>query len=426
MGTIIIRGGTLIDGRGGPPLEDATLVIRDGVIAEVKGAGEVRWTDGTKGPGEPEGPAGPSDLVIDARGKTVLPGLIDCHVHLMGDGNPDILRALKKTVPRYTLEAAVHARRTLEAGFTTVRDAGGEALVDIALRDAVRDGLVPGPRMLVSGLPLTTTGGHGDPFWPPALEFKHRRVVDSPDEARKAAREELRNGADVIKLCATGGVMTERSIVTSRCMTVAEMQAAVEEAQNVGARTLAHAHGTQGVKNAILAGVDSIEHGMYLTDEVIELMLERGVFLVPTLAAVHRILANAEKAGMPDWVVSKCREHGEAHRASFRRALAAGVKIAMGTDAATPYNFHGENALELELMVREGMTPMQAIVAATGRAAECLGLEEKLGTLEPGKLADVIVVDGDPLADIRCLQDKTRIVLVIKGGAIAVRRDSTA
>lgn len=405
---ITITGATVIDGTGKPPVPNAAVVIKDGRIVSV----------------EPEGsPAAGDDVVhIDARGRTVLPGLMDCHVHITGDGNPDILRQLRKTIPRVAFEASVHARRTLETGFTTVRDAGAGHLIDISLRDAIKEGLLPGPRMLVSGLPLTTTGGHGDQFWPPQIEFTDRRVVDSPDEARKAARTELRNGADLIKLCASGGVMTERSIVTSRCLTVPEMRAAVEEARNVGAKTMAHAHGTESIKNAVLAGVDSIEHGMYLTDEVIELMLEHDVFLVPTLVAPYHILENAEKAGMPEWAVTKCREHGDAHRASFRRALAAGVKIAMGTDAATPFNYHGDNALELELMVKEGMTAMQAIVAATSRAAELLGLSDRLGTVEPNKVADVIVVAGDPLADISCLRDKSRIEVVIKDGKIAVDR----
>lgn len=430
--TIIIEGGTLVDGTGGPPLTGARIVVRDGRVVSVEGPapeGEERPTGrqdtGSPGTRPPATEAAGDDVVrIDARGRTVLPGLIDCHVHIMGDGNPDILRAIRKTTPRYALEAAVHARRTLEAGFTTIRDAGATALIDLALRDAIRDDLVPGPRMLVSGVPLTTTGGHGDPFWPPEITFRDRSVVDSPDEARKAAREQLRCGADVIKLCATGGVMTELSVPTARGMTVAEMRAAIEEAHNLGRKTLAHAHGAEGVKNAILAGIDSVEHGSYLTDEIIELMLERGVFLVPTLVAVHRIVINADKAGMPEWAVSKAREHTESHRASFRRALAAGVKIAMGTDAATPFNYHGENALELELMVNEGMSPGEAILSATSRAAELLGLSDLVGTVAPGKLADIVVVAGDPLADITCLQDKSRIEVVLKDGRIAVDRRS--
>jgi len=406
----VIKNARLIDGTGRDPVTGAAVLIEEDRIAAVGSVGEVAIPEGDR------------VETIDAAGRTLLPGLIDAHVHITGNGDPDLLKAMKKTIPYVTLESSVNARKTLEAGFTTIRDAGGEWLIDISLRDAIRDGLVPGPRMLVSGVPLSITGGHGDHFFPPEIEFRGRRVVDSPDEARKAAREQLRNGADLIKLMATGGVMSEKDLPTSRGMTIAEMEAAIEEAHNVGKKTLAHAQGANGIRNAILAGVDSIEHGFYLTDEIIDLMLERGVFLVPTLVAVHQILANGEKMGIPEYGVRKAREHAEAHKKSFQRALKAGVKIAMGTDAATPFNYHGRNALELELMVEAGMTPAQALQAATRMGAELLGLADKIGTVEPGKLADLILVDGDPLADIRLLQDTERIKLVIKGGRTAVDR----
>ncbi|MHB0885206.1 MAG: metal-dependent hydrolase family protein [Bacillota bacterium] len=406
----VIKNARLIDGTGREPVAKATVVIDGERITAAGPSVAVR------------GPEGERVETIDAGGRTLLPGLIDSHIHITGTGDPDVLKAIRKTVPYVALESAVNARKTLEAGFTTIRDAGGEWLVDISLRDAIRDGVVPGPRMLVSGTPLSITGGHGDHFFPPEIEFKGRSVVDSPDEARKAAREQLRAGADLIKLMATGGVMSEKDLPTSRGMTIAEMEAAIEEAHNVGKKTLAHAQGANGIKNAILAGIDSIEHGFYLTDEIIELMLERGVFLVPTLVAVHQILVNGEKMGIPEYGVRKAREHAEAHKDSFRKALGAGVKIAMGTDAATPFNFHGHNALELQLMVEAGMTPAQALQAATRMGAELLGLVDKVGTVEAGKLADLILVDGDPLSDIKILQDKERIVLVIKGGETAADR----
>ncbi|MHB8928212.1 MAG: metal-dependent hydrolase family protein [Bacillota bacterium] len=406
----VIRNVTLIDGTDVAPVKGATVVIEDEKITAAGPSGQVK------------APTGAGVEAVDGGGLTLLPGLIDAHIHITGTGDPNILKTIRKTVPYVTLESAVNARKTLEAGFTTIRDAGGEWLVDISLRDAIRDGLVPGPRMLVSGMGLSITGGHGDHFFPPEVEFKGRYVVDSPDEARKAAREQLRSGADLIKLMATGGVMSEKDLPTARGMTIAEMEAAIEEAHNAGKKTLAHAQGANGIRNAILAGIDSIEHGFYLTDEIIGLMLERGVFLVPTLVAVHQIIVNGEKAGIPEYGVRKAKEHAEAHRKSFQKALKAGVKIAMGTDAATPFNFHGHNALELQLMVEAGMTPSQALQAATRMGAELLGLSDKVGTVEPGKLADLVLVDGDPLADIKLLQDKERIKLVVKGGQTAVDR----
>ncbi len=406
----VIKVAALIDGTAKPPVKKATVVIEDGRITAAGPATEVR------------APEGPQVEVVDAGGQFLLPGLIDSHLHMTGNGDPNVLRQMQKTIPYVALEASVNARRTIEAGFTTVRDAGGEWGIDIALREAIKDGLITGPRMLVSGVGLGITGGHSDNFFPPEIEFKGRLVVDSPDEARKAAREQLRAGADLIKLMATGGVMSDKDLPTSRGMTIPEMEAAIEEAHNLGKKTLAHAQGATGIRNAILAGIDSIEHGFYLTDEIIDLMLERGIYLVPTLVAVHQIIVNGEKAGIPEYGVRKAREHAEAHRKSFQKALKAGVRIAMGTDAATPFNYHGNNAIELQLMVEAGMTPAQALQAATSSGAELLGLADKIGSVEPGKLADLILVDGDPLADIGVLQDKNRIKLVLKEGRTVIDR----
>lgn len=404
----VIYDGTLIDCVTAAPKHHAAVLIKGDKIEAVGRAGEL---------------AIPADAqYIDARGRTILPGLIDAHIHITGDGDPNLLRRMKKTVPYQAIESALHARALLEAGFTSIRDAGAGFLLDIGIRDAVNAGLVPGPRMKVSGRGLSITGGHGDHFFPPEIEFRGRYVVDSPDEARRAAREQLRAGADCIKVCATGGVMSEKDEPTARGLTVEEMRAAIEEAHNVGAKTLAHAQGNQGIKNAVVAGIDSIEHGFYLDDEAIEMMLDRGVFLVPTLAAVHHIVVNGERMGIPEYGVRKACEAQEAHIASFRRALAAGVKIAMGTDAATPFNFHGKNALELELMCNAGMTPAQALLSTTRMGAELLGTLDKVGTVEPGKLADIVLVNGDPLSDIRVLQPAGNIHLVMKGGEVAVNR----
>jgi imidazolonepropionase-like amidohydrolase len=366
----------------------------------------------------------PEVEVFDAQGMTVMPGLIDCHVHITGSGDPSILKRMKELVPHAAIRTAQQAKQTIEAGFTTLRDAGAASLIDVALKQAINEGLIVGPRMYVSGRGLSITGGHGDSQngWPPEIVHKERRVVDSPDEARRAAREQLRDGADQIKVCATGGVLSEVDVPTARGLTVEEMRAAVEEAQNVGKKTMAHAQGSTGIRNAIVAGIDSIEHGCYLTDEIVEMMLKRGVFLVPTLCAPYHIIQNGLKAGIPEWGVKKTEQVFEAHRASFAKALAAGVKIAMGTDAATPFNFHGKNAKELELMVEAGMTPEQAILATTRMGAGLLGLQDRIGTIEAGKLADVVVVDGDPVADVKVLQDTAKIKLVLKDGRVVINR----
>jgi imidazolonepropionase-like amidohydrolase len=404
----LIHDGTLIDCVSTQPQYHKSVLISGRQIEAVGPAGSISVPDDTQ--------------YVDARGRTILPGLIDTHLHIAGNGDPNLLRRMKKTVPYQAIEATLNARALLEAGFTSVRDAGAGFLLAISLRDAINDGLMPGPRIHASGQGLSITGGHGDNFFPPEVQFAGRHVVDSPDEARKAAREQLRAGADCIKVCATGGVMSEKDEPTSRGMTVEEMRAAIDEAHNVGAKTLSHAQGTQGIKNAILAGVDSIDHGFYLDGEAMQMMIDRNVFLVPTLAAVHHIVVNGERMGIPEYGVRKAKAARDAHVESFRRAVAAGVKVAMGTDAATPFNFHGKNALELELMCQAGMTPGQALLSTTRLAAELLGAVDKVGTIEPGKLADVVLVGGDPLADIRVLQSPEQIQLVIKDGTVVLNR----
>ncbi|MEW6399099.1 MAG: amidohydrolase family protein [Bacillota bacterium] len=406
----VIRAGSLIDGSGADPVSPAVVVIRDGRVVAAGRPDEVEYP--------------PDSLVYDAGGRTVMPGLIDSHVHITGSGEASWMETVKYTIPYTTLRAAVNARATLEAGITAIRDAGAGWGIDVGLKRAINEGRIPGPRMVVSGPGLSITGGHGDPAngWPPEVVFRAREmsVVDSPDQARRAARTHLRDGADCIKLLATGGVLSEGDLPTSRGLTIEEMRAAIEEAHNLGKKTLAHAQGSTGIRNAILAGIDSIEHGCYLTEEIIEMMLARGVFLVPTLSAVHHIVERGAEAGIPPYAVEKARRMQEDHFRSFRMALEAGVRIAMGTDAATPFNYHGDNALELELMVKAGMTPVQAIVAATARGAELLGLET--GVLAPGRLADLLVVDGNPLEEISCLQHRGRILLVMKGGEVQVNR----
>ena len=412
--SIFIKNVMVFDGLGNTPMGSATVIVEGDKINKVGPSDEIEVPD------EPNS----CTHVIDGEGRFLMPGMVDCHVHITGSSDPDQLRALKELVPHTAIRSTINAKNTLEAGFTAVRDAGGGNLVDVVLKQAIAEGLVSGPRLQVALRGLSITGGHGDSRngWPPEIEFKGRYVVDSPDEARRAAREQLRDGADHIKLHATGGVMSEGDVPTARGLTIEEMRAAIEEAHNVGKKAMAHAQGSVGIKNAILAGISSIEHGFYLTDEIIELMLKNDVFLVPTLCAVHHIVEKGTEAGIPEYGVRKAREAQAAHIASFFRAYKAGVKIAMGTDAATPFNHHGKNALELELMVKAGMKPVDALVSTTSRAAELMGCKDRMGQIRRGFWADLILVDGNPLDDIKVLKDKTNIKLVVKAGKIEVDR----
>lgn len=411
---LIIKNVMVFDGSGSVPWGPATVIVEGDRISKLGPLDELELPE----------ELGTGWWVIDGQGKLLMPGLVDCHVHITGSCDPDELKALKELVPHAAIRSTINARDTLEAGFTAVRDAGGGNLIDVALKQAINEGLVPGPRLQVACRGLSITGGHGDSRngWPPEIEFKGRYVVDSPDEARRAAREQLRDGADHIKLHATGGVMSEGDLPTARGLTVEEMRAAIEEAHNVGKKTMAHAQGSTGIKNAILAGISSIEHGFYLTDEIIELMLKKDVFLVATLCAVHHIVEKGVEGGIPKYGVEKAREAKQAHLDSFLKAYKAGVKIAMGTDAATPFNCHGNNAQELELMVNAGMKPRDALVSATARGAELMGWGDRMGQVKLGFWADLILVDGNPLEDVKVLQDKRNIKLVIKGGEIQVDR----
>jgi imidazolonepropionase-like amidohydrolase len=346
--------------------------------------------------------------LFDVSGKTILPGLIDTHVHLCLDGSPDpISSILKESIPQITLRAAHHARMTLEAGITTVRDMGGKDYIDLALRDGIQSGLLIGPRMVCSGKLVCMTGGHGWPFG---------REANGVDEVRAAVREQLKAGVDFVKLMATGGVMTKGVEPGATQFTLEELMAGVEEARKAGRRTATHAQGTEGIKNSLWAGVTSIEHGFFLDDEAIELMLEMKSFLVPTLSAPYFIIQAGVRKGVPSFAVEKSKAVIKRHWESVRRAHRAGIRIAMGTDAGTPFNCHGKNLKEMELLVKIGLSPMEAIVAATQTASEVLGLEQKIGTLEEGKLADLVVIDGDPLQEITLLQEGEKILAIMKEG----------
>ncbi|HYM16219.1 MAG TPA: amidohydrolase family protein [Dehalococcoidia bacterium] len=357
--------------------------------------------------------------MFDAAGGTLMPGMIDCHVHLLF--HPGSLQERLLTPPSLQLfEGARNALATLDAGVTTVRDAGGTPQ---GFKLAIERGLIPGPRMRIAVGMLSQTGGHGDATMPSGVRTRApwgpefpENICDGPDEVRTATRGMLRAGADFIKLCSTGGVLSPADEPGHTQFTPAEIAVAVEEARAAGKTCMAHAQGTQGIKNAVLAGVESIEHGVFLDDEAIAEMQRRGTFLVPTLVAPVWVLRNAERSpgSILPQSLRKSKEVMEDHRASFRRAAQVGLRIAMGTDSGV--GPHGHNAEELELMVAGGLTPMQAIVATTTTASECLHMAEQVGTIEEGKLADLLVVAGDPLADIAVLQDRAKLALIMQAG----------
>ncbi|MCI8887522.1 MAG: amidohydrolase family protein [Hungatella sp.] len=356
--------------------------------------------------------------VVDLRGKYVMPGFIDCHVHLNMNGEPDGAASMAMaTDGDMVLKAYVYAMRDLMAGFTGVRDEGASGFTDIALRNMIEQGVVKGPRIFCSGMPLGTTGGHADSHFNPYITGRSSMgiVVDGPDAGRAAARENFKRGADQIKLMATGGVMSVGDDPGSPEFTMEEMKAICDEAKQKGKLTSAHTHGALGIKWAIEAGVDTIEHGTMLDDEGLQMMLEHGSWLVPTLCAPYNIMKHGVEAGIPKHMVDKCATVAELHKKSVRRAYEAGVKIAFGTDTATPFSTHGSQALEFELLVDDGFTPEDAILSATINAAEMLRWDHKVGSVEEGKLADLVAVDSDPIADICVLKN---VSFVMKDGEI--------
>ncbi|MGH7056230.1 MAG: amidohydrolase family protein [Stellaceae bacterium] len=407
-GTKVLTGGTLIDGTGAAPVTGRAIVVQSERIAAVtSGAGG--WPDDA--------------AIIDISGMTVLPGLIDCHDHMAMHGY-DLARrwGLDEPQSTRTLRTARVLEQTLAAGYTAVRDAAG---LDTGFKRAIEEGLISGPRLVLSLAILSPIGGIGDRTSPsgfaccgPSDPLVPDSIIESLADVRPAVRRMVRAGADVIK-CATTGGASSRPAHGPRdgAFNLDEMQALVEEAHALDRRVMCHALGGRGLRIAVEAGVDSIEHGCYLAEEpaLLDRMAARGIFFVPTFAVYdfHR------KSPQPH-VRERALALKEAHDESLRRALSAGVRIAAGTDAGG--HGHPANALELACLVRAGMTPLQALQAATGWAAECLGLERDIGTIERGRLADLVVVDGDPLADIAVLQNPERIALVLKGGAIAADR----
>jgi imidazolonepropionase-like amidohydrolase len=354
-------------------------------------------------------PRTPSDATrIDAADATLLPGLIDCHVHFAMSGGPDWLTEMKEPYATSCWRAAVHARNTLHAGFTTVRTLGGRDGADPALRDAQASGLVEGPRIVATNLVICMTGGHG--AW-------IGREADGPEDVRKAVREQLKAGADCIKLIATGGVMTPGVEPGAQQLTDEELSAGVEEAHKAGRRAAAHAHGSAGINAAVRAGIDSIEHGSFMTDESIDLMKQHGTFFSVTLCSSEGFF-NAPPGSVAEWAMAKATRVRAAMDDSFRRAYAAGVRLVLGTDAGTPYNRHGDNAREMALMVKLGAEPLDALRAGTRNGAELLGKLDEIGTIEAGKLADLVLCRGDAVADVGRLCSPDNVRLVVQGGRV--------
>jgi imidazolonepropionase-like amidohydrolase len=396
---VVIHAGHMLDVKAGKMLDNVTIVIDGDKITSVSG-----------GRSQSDNQAGAH--VINLPNATLLPGLIDAHTHLTFDPNFGY-QELGVSIPKEALIGAKNARITLEAGFTTVRNVGARGYTDIALRDAINEGMIPGPRIMASGPALSITGGHCDQnLLPYEWHAKSDGAADGIEGVQHKVREIIKYGADVIKVCATGGVLSKGDDPRASQYTLEEMKAIVADAHRLGRKVAAHAHGAQGIAWATEAGVDSIEHGSYIDDAGIALMKKNGTYLVPTLYLADWMRENAVKIGLPAMYATKMKDVTAVSRQNIKKAFNAGVKIAFGTDAAV-YP-HGLNAHEFAIYVQIGMTPLQAIQTATVNASDLLGWS-KIGSIENGNFADIIAVNGDPLKDVTLLQDP---VMVMKGGTV--------
>ena len=397
-GRTLVRAAHLLDVKSGKLLDGQTIVVAGETIESIGPSAQATAQAG--------------DKVIDLGGMTVLPGLIDVHTHLTMNTDFDPFREVTSTDAKEAINGVVNARKTLMAGFTTARNVGAGGYTDVDLRDAINSGQVPGPHLLVSGPALGITGGHCDDN---LLPFSYHQisdgVADGIAEVQRKVRQNIKYGADVIKICATGGVLSKGDDPQASQYTLEEMQAIVADAHRLGRKVAAHAHGAQGILWATEAGVDSIEHGSYIDDAAIAEMKKRGTYLVPTLYLEDWMIANGN---LPPFYHQKMLDTIAVAKGNIKRAMQAGVKIALGTDAAV-YP-HGLNAHELDVYVNQlGMAPLAALQTATVNAADLLGLTAKTGSLEPGKWADIIAVDKNPLDDVRVLQD---LKFVMKAGVV--------
>ena len=404
----LVLKGRIIDGTGKEPISDGVIVINGNKIEEIGFSSKVQI---------------PADAKVVEVGKnsTIMPGLIDAHLHLMGvTGLNSVFWTLEDNIIK-AMRVTTGLKPLIDAGFTTVRDAGG---LGMYLNRVIKEGLLkPTPRIFSANRVLSQTAGHGDVHSLP-LDFVETygfvRICDGADDCRKAAREQFREGADFIKICSTGGVLSERDKSEWPQFTMEELGAIVEEARRVGSYVASHAQGAEGINNALKAGVKTIEHGIYMNEEGFELMLEKDAVVVPTLSIVERLVTKGKEHNVPEYGIRKSNIAYEAHLETIRKAKKAGVKIALGTDFVNvPLLPFGENSLELEIFVNKiGFSPMEAIVAGTKIAAEALQMSDKIGTLEKDKFADLIVVNGDPSEDISCLRNVKNVLTVIKDGVI--------
>lgn len=393
----ILKGATLIDGTGSPPVYNSLIEVDNGTI---KNVGNISDFD-TLAEGQ----------VIEVIGKTVIPGLIDAHIHMD-------LHGMANTYEENLVEDKLRAIRTagemeacLKRGITTIRNAGSVNNIDFAVKEAVNNGWCSGPNIITCGRIISMTASGNDYF------KGMYREADGVDEVRKAAREQIKNGADFLKVMATGAYMNPGGVPGAAQFEVAELKAIVEEAKKLGLKVAAHAHGKEGIMNAIEAGVNTIEHGTFIDEEAIELLIEKHIFLVPTYVAGHLMLKNGIESGVPNFMIQKNKQIRETRGRNLKKAIDAGVKVAFGSDAGTNYNYHGNNSLELILYVNEGfMDPIKAICSATRMSAEALGISDKTGTIEVGKAADILVVNGDLEKSLDPLMDS--VIMVFKDGQL--------
>lgn len=396
---MVIKGATILDVTNGDMVKNHVIIVKDGRIEAVSPVQSADIPKGTE--------------VIDLQGHTLLPGLIDMHVHLTSGGGYHGYESLKLTDERRAILGVVHAKQTLMAGFTTVRNVGASSFGDVALRDAIDDGDIPGPRMLVSGPPIGITGGHcsDNNLLPAEYEISGEGVADGPWAARRAVRRNIKYGADLIKTCSTGGVLSKGTKVGAPQYTVEELTALIDEAHSRGLKVASHAHGAEGIINALVAGADTIEHASFIDDEGIRLAIENKAALSMDIYVTEYILGEGASAGILEESLEKERRTGATQRANFRKAVEAGATIVYGTDAGV-YP-HGQNAKQLSRMTKFGMTQLQALQSATVTAAEVLGLGYDIGKIEVGYAADLIAVKGDPIKDITLLESPS---IVIKSG----------
>jgi imidazolonepropionase-like amidohydrolase len=395
-----IRAGRLVDVTNGRVLTDQVILVRGDRIEAVGGAATVSIPAGTK--------------VIDLSAYTVLPGLIDTHTHITSDPTLPPFFGYGMSVPRMALKGAAYAQRTLLAGVTTIRDVGAAGYSDVAVRDAINDGEIPGPRMLVSGPALGITGGHcDDNMLAPEFDYTADGVADGIAGVRRAVRRNVKYGVDVIKFCGTGGVFSKGDTPGAQQYTFQEMQALIDEAHMAGRKVAVHAHGAAGIKSAIRAGVDTVEHASLIDEEGLQLARKAGIYLSMDIYNTEYTQSEGPKRGELEEFLRKDREVADAQRENFRKAVKMGIKLTFGTDAGV-YP-HGDNAKQLAYMVRYGMSPLQAIQAATLNGADALGIKDKTGAIATGLAADIIAVKRDPLEDIRALE---QVEFVMKAGQV--------